>query len=124
MHLSCHPTVGPDLPSSHLSVPQPVGDDTACLVTFLAAQHLSRLPGFGEIATVLVLRGPASLCRGQKTQTGVLPTPVVLPACQMTPSGTQVWVGDGEKQKSFRFHFTTKAVGVWDLECWVAVAQG
>lgn len=45
-----------------------------------------------------------------KTQTRVLPIPAVLPACQMTPSRTQIWMRDREKKKSFWFHFITRVV--------------
>lgn len=76
------------------------------LITFAAAQHLSPLPRFGEMATA----SPTSLYRSPKTQMCVFPTPAILLACQVTPSGTQVWMRDREKHKSFRFHFITRAM--------------
>ena len=45
-----------------------------------------------------------------KTQTHVLQTTTVLPACEMISSRTQVWMRNRDKQKFLQFHFITGVV--------------
>lgn len=53
---------------------------------------------------------PRSSLQKAKTQTRVLRTPTVLPACEMISSRTQVWMRNRDRQKFLQFHFITRVV--------------